>query len=417
MVVGLSSRGIGGSAAMVNEVTADWAAAPAAALGTSPAVGLRPGNGRARRGEGGHRHLRLLISDPFHPVTAPTMMALRRGCRDCRVIGVRSADEVGVAPPGVDAVEQVPRPGSDRFVTGVLDVALRHGLSAVLPWTDRDALAVARGRAVLDGAGVAVVCPPTPLVELACDKWATRQALDRLGVPVPDARLVHDSRELVDAARDLGYPSRRLMLKARRLAGGRGVWRISDRADLTDGGPLPSLPLEAVAAAVDRSPQPAARDGFVVEHEVVGADTSVDVLAHGGTALCMVARTRQMTLGGLSVAGQVMPPSDGIRAVSQAVVGELGWSSLANLQLVEPRVGPPVVYEVNPRAAGSVGLAVHAGADLLTAAIHLAQHGTVPDDLPASVATVVQFRRYWHDHVWAPTLAATASFPAIGATR
>jgi carbamoylphosphate synthase large subunit len=402
---------------MVDAVATGRAATPAATRGTLPAVGPRPGNGRTRGGEAGHHHFRLLITDPFHPVTAPTMTALRRDCRDCRVIGVHSAVEAGVAPPGVDAVEQVPRPGSDDFVTGVLDVALRHGLTAVLPWTDRDALAVARERAVLDAAGVAVVCPPTPLVELACDKWATRQALDRLGVPVPEARLVHDGRELVDAARDLGHPCRRLMLKPRRLAGGRGVWRISDRADLTSGGPLPSLPLEAVAVALDLSPEPAVRDGFVVEHEVVGADTSVDVVALDGATMCIVARTRQMTLGGLSVAGQVMPPSDGVRAVAQTVVGQLGWSSLANLQLVEPLSGPPVVYEINPRAAGSVGLAVHAGADLLTAAIRLAQHGTVPDDLPDSVATVIQFRRYWHDHVWAPTPVAPASFPAIGVTR
>jgi carbamoyl-phosphate synthase large subunit len=240
---------------------------------------------------------------------------------------------------------------------------------------------------------------------------ATRQRLDGLGVAVPDARLIHDGAQLLDAAQDLGYPDRGLMLKPRRLAGGRGVWRVSARVDLTASGPYPSLPVEAMAVLLDRCPASAASEGFVLEHEDVGADTSVDVLAHEGKLLSVVTRTRETTLGGLSVAGCVVRPSYGAQAVAEAVVAGLAWSSLANIQVVEQPAGQPVVYEINPRASGSIGLAAHAGVDLLSAAVDLARHGSLSADLPSSVTTTVRFRRYWLDQAWA--VAPTDPAPAL----
>jgi len=97
--------------------------------------------------------------------------------------------------------------------------------------------------------------------------------------------------------------------------------------------------------------------------------------------------------------GLVSPLTAGLQDVVRAVVAGLGWSSLANVQLVMG-VGGPTVYEINPRAAGSIGLNSYAGVDLLSAAIHLARTGTAPENLGDSVAETVRFRRYWLDQWW-----------------
>lgn len=283
-------------------------------------------------------------------------------------------------------------------------------MTAVLPWTDRDASALARHHARFERAGVALVCPPGPLVALAGDKWATTDRLALLGVPVPETREVSTGGQLREAAEQLGYPGRTLILKPRHLAGGAGVWRVAADADPMRPGARPSLPLAALAAALDN--QDGARE-LVLQHEVHGVDTSVDVLAHEGRLLAAVARTRAATLGGLSVAGQVSAPTPAVHAVVERIVVELNWSSLANIQLITTPDGRPVVYEVNARASGSIGLAAYAGVDLLTSAIHLARTGSagtgpgpagaLNPQRPSGGITAMSFRRYWLDHSW-PTV-------------
>lgn len=368
-----------------------------------------------------HEHLALLISDPFHPVTAPTMMALRGGCTECLVVGVDAAAENEPSPPGVDVVLPVPTPQSAGFAEAVRDVAAERRLTAVLPWTDRDARGLSRHRSLFERAGVALICPPSALVDLAGDKWATVQVLRNLGVTVPESRIVRTGDELRDSARDLGYPGQDLILKPRNLAGGAGVWRLRAGADPMAGGSWPCLPVAALAAALDeradlnspvadhavtgamaRSARRESLAGFVLQHDIAGVDVSVDVLATEGQLLAAVARTREATLGGLSVGGWVGMPSEPMLRMVEAITAGLSWSSLANVQFIASVDGRMSVYEINARASGSIGLASYAGTDLLTAAIHLARTGRPPAGLNRIVAQPVCFRRYWLDQSWTP---------------
>jgi hypothetical protein len=45
--------------------------------------------------------LRLLITDPFHPVTAATIANLRRTCGGCTIVGVDPHATGQLPPPGV----------------------------------------------------------------------------------------------------------------------------------------------------------------------------------------------------------------------------------------------------------------------------------------------------------------------------
>lgn len=57
------------------------------------------------------------------------------------------------------------------------------------------------------------------------------------------------------------------------------------------------------------------------------------------------------------------------------------------------------MYEINARAAGSIGITACAGLDLLHAALTYALSGQVPP-LPATVPHPIGFRRHWNDQVW-----------------
>jgi ATP-grasp in the biosynthetic pathway with Ter operon len=138
----------------------------------------------------------------------------------------------------------------------------------------------------------------------------------------------------------------------------------------------------------------------LVQAEVPGIDVSVDVLAADGKIAGLVVRTRTTVLGGLCVQGTVQPSWPELEETIERLISGLTWSNLANVQLIaDPASGTVTVYEINGRAAGSVGVASHAEVDLLAAALEYTQTG-LPPATPLQVSAPVGFRRYWQDQAW-----------------
>jgi biotin carboxylase len=225
--------------------------------------------------------------------------------------------------------------------------------------------------------------------------------LDAEDIPTPPTRLVASSTELVLAAYDLGYPDRRLIFKPRRLAGGAGVWSVRSDFELAARGPLTQLPLEAVACALDAVDSGGSTAEYLIQAALSGTDYSVDGLADRGRLLAQVARTRDATLGGLCVEGRVTSTLVPLGELIERVVAALDWSNLINVQLIMTEAGEPFVYEINGRAAGSIGTGSYVGVDLLRAAIEYSRAGVAPQPSLLVPAPPVAFRRYWHDQWWA----------------
>jgi hypothetical protein len=245
-----------------------------------------------------HRHVRLVVTDPFHPVASSTVVALRGGCSGGVVLGVAPGAGERPPPPGLDRVVALHNVDATEFESGLRALVSREGIEVILPWTDRDALALSALGDRFEGA--ALVCPRRSLVELAGDKWATIVGIRELGVPVPAARVIATGADLRRAAGELGYPARSLVLKPRSLSGARGVWSLRADADPFAAGPLPQANVEAMAVLVDACREQRT-DSFVLQEEVPGEDVSVDVLAAAGTVEMAAARTRTATLGGLCI--------------------------------------------------------------------------------------------------------------------
>lgn len=348
---------------------------------------------------------RVLITDALHPVVPGTVAGLQSAAAEAgappwTVLGLVSdlVDRAGlVPPPGVTELVSVPDAAEPGWRSRVVTLAVQRRVDAVLPWTDRDAGLLAPVATELRELGVALVCPPTPLVELAGDKWQTTVRLTELGLPTPESRAVDRASDLGVVARELGHPQYPLVVKPRCSAGGRGVWSVREDAGLAVTSPLPALPLYGLMAAAATSPEPL---GLVVQQQLPGIDVSVDVLAQDGKVLASVARTRARTLGGLCVEGAVGPVWPSVAELVEQLVGALRWSQLVNVQLIwDPVTERGAVYELNARASGSIGTAGHVGVPLLAAAVELAMTGR-PPLLPAVADRPSRFRRYWTDQVW-----------------
>jgi ribosomal protein S6--L-glutamate ligase len=182
-----------------------------------------------------------------------------------------------------------------------------------------------RVAATAERAGSVVVNPPAA-TELALDRAATAEALDRAGVPAPDTRFVPALRHLTE---DGVAPSWPLVVKSRTSSRGDLVRLVSDPSALAE--LLPEWGDEPVVAQ-----EFAASDGYDIKVWVIGEDLSA---ARRRSALETIDKTADEHLDPAAL------PADWTRAAR-------GAGAALGLQLYGVDLlitdGRPVVVDINP---------------------------------------------------------------------
>ena len=346
-----------------------------------------------------HRPIAVLVTDPLHPVAAETLASLLHDhpgefefhglVQECPAVTGRGFVHHWPCPPVTDAA----------FPDRLLEVVERSGTRIVLPWTDLDALVLSAMRDRLAAAGAHVVTPGPEITRLCDDKLAAHCALIDAGLPSVESVRIDSLEDLTSAADYLGYPGRRLRLKPRSGAGGRGQWRLAEALDEDHGDP-PTLPLDALALAFRRS---GSRLHHLLQPEIAGPDVHVDFIAHHGELLGYVARIPESRVAGINASGTVGVDLPAVRDLVARLVETLRWSSLGNAQLLLEDGARPLFYELNPRASASLGTCAQAGVDLLYAALVYTLDG--PSTVRLEDPRPHYFRRTWLTET-APAVAA-----------
>src|SRR5690606_21355806 len=112
-----------------------------------------------------------------------------------------------------DAFHAVPPPEHADYLGTMLDVCRREGVAVVIPQTTREVAVLARARAAFEAEGVRVMAAAAESVAAGNDKAAVLRAFEALGLPVPASRLARSEAALVEAAAELGYPARPVVVK------------------------------------------------------------------------------------------------------------------------------------------------------------------------------------------------------------
>lgn len=297
-------------------------------------------------------------------------------------------------PAGVRSLMSGPAMDDPDWASWVVTHAVLQRVDAVLPCSDRAAQLLAAQATTLRELGGALVCPPAPQMALVQDRWTATARLNKAGIPTVPALRARSSADLATAARTLGYPDRTVTVSPRRVGAG-GVWSVRERTGLATTHPMPALPLYAVMAAVSAGPKPV---DLVVQHEPAGPDTEVDILAADGTVLAAVARTVHRVSDGEWTDATVGPTPDQLTGLVDQVVAALNWTQLLTIRIAWDRAnGSTAVRALRSATPLTAGLAGHAGAALLAAAIELAVSGR-PPVLPAPTRAAV--RRSWTVRAW-----------------
>ncbi|HEY0638777.1 MAG TPA: ATP-grasp domain-containing protein, partial [Pseudonocardiaceae bacterium] len=276
--------------------------------------------------------------------------------------------------------------GADTMIAAVRDIAAREPVSGVLTWDEARVLQAAKVAAAFGLPG------GDPGMVMRCrDKYLTRQALDRAGVPQARSVLVRGVPEALAAAADIGYP---VVLKPRALAASLGVVRVDTPEEL----------VARFGFAHDTTVPSAWQYEVVVlvEELLTGEEISVDAAVHAGEVLPMFLARKEVgyppyfeEIGHLVDGDDPLLADQEVLRVVREAHAALGFTDgMTHTELKLTPAGPKVV-EVNARLGGD-----------LIPYLGLRVTGLDPGLAAAAVACG---RR--------PELTPTVSAPRVGAVR
>jgi predicted ATP-grasp superfamily ATP-dependent carboligase len=267
--------------------------------------------------------------------------------------------EVGIGAegcPGVAACSrsamfrhQVPAPQLDQdgFVAAIARAVAERGYEIAFGARDVDVLALSERR---DEIPALVPYPDHERLAAVFDKAALNAAAERAGVAVPATVSATD-----------GALTAPVMVKARVHATfetGEAPARLDTRLAATE------------ADVTARVEEIEAAGGEVLLQEYLPEPRLVAFVVVADERSRVVASVQQEAdavwpIGaGVSVRAHTVVPNDDLAEGAAALVKELGWTGLAELQYIVPADGKPRLIDFNGRFYGSLALAVGAGANL-----------------------------------------------------
>jgi carbamoyl-phosphate synthase large subunit len=288
------------------------------------------------------RTLTVLVSAAGCPGSAALFRALREnGERELRLVGTDMAD-LAVGRHLCDAFHVVPAGSDPAFADAMLAVCEHEGVDVVLPQSSYDLEGLARARERFTRTRLIVSSPDA--IRCCNDKASSAALLDRIGVRGPAWRRARGAEQLVEAARELGYPQQDVCMKPLVSSGTRGFRILSASADrreqlLTNRPGVPeALRLEEAAELLAGSDVE-----LLVMELALGKERTIDGYAEGGEILLGHPKTREAMRAGLAMYFETLddPP---LMELARTIVAALQLDGFFNIQLVGD-----CVIEINPR--------------------------------------------------------------------
>ncbi len=294
---------------------------------------------------------RIVVTDAQERAVLAMIRCL--AATDSRVTAVattRTAPGLWSRGPERRRVAPDPRSSVDGFLAALERIAADGSQDVLLAGADASLLAISGNRERFAGR-VELGLPAHDVVLRSLDKDALVAAAAQAGLPVPEGRVCQTTADALAAAAQLGYPAVVKPLRAVvEVDGSSRRWGsvvVGDPAGLED-------------AARRFGP-------CIVQRRVEGPVISVGGVMAGGRLLGAAAsqydRTWPVEGGNVSFSHTITPPTGLLERVA-ALVRALAWSGMFELELVGPADGALAAIDFNPRAYGSMSLAIAAGAPL-----------------------------------------------------
>lgn len=321
---------------------------------------------------------RVLLTCAGGGLVPQAIQQLRQHSRHGRVYVVAvDSDLQATGRHFADAFERVPHGRDPDYAARLAEVADRHSVDLVVPWSDEEALAAARGRSLIERNGRKLACADLGTLETLADKTATYKALERAALPVPGWRRAETLAELEEAVEQLLAKGLEIAVKPAVSRGGRDVSVI--RSDLRGASQYSGgreVHMDADSFRSDHLARYADLMPVIVMERLYEPTFDLDMLARDGELLRSVVRRRINPT--VPNDGHIIDKRPDLYDLAPRIVSAFRLTWLYDCDIMLDRAGHPRILEINPRPSGSTAVAVAAGVPLLDDMISLALGEVLP---------------------------------------
>lgn len=294
----------------------------------------------------------VLITDAENPAVIAACRALAsKGQQVTAVAGARLAPAHWSRSPDHRHVLPHPLADEEGFVVGVQAILGRRRHAVLLPGSDASLLAVSKHRARFEHS-IALGLPSHSIVIRCLDKLALSRAATAVGLAPPRTAVCSGLDEVESAAGEFGFP---VILKPHQVI-------VEAQGSLVRPGSKRVASRESLPRVTARFGEPC-----LVQSAVPGSIVSYAGVIDNGKLLARAVsryvRTWPPHAGSASFSETFKPPAS-LDSKAQALLAELEWRGIFELELIDREDGGWSAIDFNPRVYGSLALATAAGVNL-----------------------------------------------------
>ena len=307
----------------------------------------------------------VLITAAGNVFMPGTMACIKQnGEREIRLVGADMSDDPTILQM-CDKAYPVPRGDDPAYVDALLEICKNEKIDVLLPIMSVELNALAENRDRFAAVGTIVsVSEPAALV-VANDKRKLLDFMKKQGLPCADYYCVSNVDELREKAAKLGYPEKRVCVKATNSSGSRGFRILNSNAsrfsmflhEKPSAGIVRLEELVQILEEAERFPE------LLVMEYLPGVEYSVDLLADHGKTLVGCCRKSLRMENSIMLDAEIVDAPE-VLALCETVTAKLGLDGNIGFDLRERADGTPLIMECNPRITAGIPYFALAGINL-----------------------------------------------------
>ena len=311
------------------------------------------------------KDLNVLVTAAGNVFMPGTLACLKRnGERPIRVIGADLNQDDTILEM-CDAAYQVPRGDDPAYLDALLDICWKEKIDVLLPIMSVELNALAENKHRFEAVGTKVSVSDLEALKTANNKRLLLDFIRKNELPCADYAVAHSIDEVKEAVYRLGYPEKRVCVKATDGSGSRG-FRILDESvsrfnlflhEKPSSGVIRLQELISVLEEAEKLPE------LLIMEYLPGAEYSVDLLADKGNSLVTCCRKSLRMENSIMLEAEIIDNA-AVKDLCEKVTKGLRLDGNIGFDVRERADGTPVIMECNPRITAGVPFFYLAGVNL-----------------------------------------------------
>ena len=326
--------------------------------------------------------------------------------REIRVIGIDSKPlNLSIGGYYCDSFYKAPMGHEREYLDFIKKLIQKESINIIFPGSDEEVIELSKIKEYLKKHNCHVTCSSEKITNIAADKYKMLCKLQKNDIPVGKFYNPQSLDDFQKAAKDLGYPAKKFILKPKKGRGSKGLRIVSSKnIDRYENFLLNknfNTNLEEIVTLFKDYPDKI--KDFVLMEYFPGDKYSADVLVSNGEVKSMVIRNNWKEL-------KINPPTqladivfdEDVREYSTKICNLLKFDYFIQIETGRGEDGKPYYIETNPRLDATTPITTGLGINFYHEMIDYAIQGHFNDDIDVlnnKLNKNLRFFRFW-DHTF-----------------